>query len=271
MARTHRTAIEAGHDRLYHYERFRPEWLATTLREQKIHCSNPDNLNDPWDCRPCFNARSLQEPAGRQEFIAWFHRQDLPTDLAFLRRALLAILEFPGGDDLFIDSYLNILSQQMWGRKIYCLTPNSLSTRMWSHYAQNHRGICIEFGLDNYLFRWAAEVTYRAEYPDWRPEKNMGEGASEILLTKSDDWANEKEFRLVSAGEFAPEDHPLALSGDYFALPPGALLSVIVGCEGDYDAVKKIVNENSSALSVKRVVRVPNSYRLTLNPVPDPT
>src|SRR5215471_15782801 len=29
---------------------FCPDWLSTTLRDGRIHCSNPINLNDPWDC-----------------------------------------------------------------------------------------------------------------------------------------------------------------------------------------------------------------------------
>src|ERR1035438_5184515 len=40
--------LQAGIARLYHYEKFCEGWLATTLREQKIYCSDPDKLNDPW-------------------------------------------------------------------------------------------------------------------------------------------------------------------------------------------------------------------------------
>jgi hypothetical protein len=47
--------LQAGIARLYHYEKFCEGWRATTLREQKIYCSDPDKLNDPWDCRPCFD------------------------------------------------------------------------------------------------------------------------------------------------------------------------------------------------------------------------
>jgi len=32
-----RTAQQAGYARLYNYQRFCPEWLSTTLREEKIH------------------------------------------------------------------------------------------------------------------------------------------------------------------------------------------------------------------------------------------
>jgi hypothetical protein len=42
-------SAQAGISRLYRYEKFRKDWLATTLREPKVHCSDPANLNDPWD------------------------------------------------------------------------------------------------------------------------------------------------------------------------------------------------------------------------------
>src|SRR5580693_3833269 len=29
---------------------------------------------------------------------------------------------------------------------VYCLSPDPCNTLMWSHYSQNHRRICLEFG-----------------------------------------------------------------------------------------------------------------------------
>ena len=75
MKQAHPTALEAGISTLYHYEKFNPEYLATTLRERKIHCSNPASLNDPWDCRPWFDSRWLKDPEVFPEVMTWFHRQ----------------------------------------------------------------------------------------------------------------------------------------------------------------------------------------------------
>jgi hypothetical protein len=59
MTQLYRTPSQAGITRLYHYEKFCPQWLSATLSDQKIHCSNPANLNDPWDCRPSFDAGGI--------------------------------------------------------------------------------------------------------------------------------------------------------------------------------------------------------------------
>ena len=91
----------------------------------------------------------------------------------------------------------------------------------------------------------------------------MTDRSVRILLTKSDDWSYEKEFRLVSTSEHA-SPNPLTLHGDCFVLPFGALKAVIVGCNGDYDAVRRVVKDNAPALPVKRAVRTANHYRLAI-------
>jgi hypothetical protein len=67
---TPRAAWQVGHSRLYHYEKFRPEWLTTTLRDQKIFVTNPSNLN-PWDLKPAYDPACIQTPDEIEEFILW--------------------------------------------------------------------------------------------------------------------------------------------------------------------------------------------------------
>ena len=134
---------------------------------------------------------------------------------------------------------------------------------MWSHYADHDQGICLEFGLGNDLFRWAYEVDYRQDYPEWTPEDMINDRAMEAFLTKSDDWRYEHKFRLISSSEFMPNTS-LSLIGDYFSLPAGALQSVIVGCNGSFDTVKEIVDQYAPGLRIQRAVRAPNHYRLQI-------
>jgi len=134
---------------------------------------------------------------------------------------------------------------------------------MWSHYATNHRGICLEFGTSNLLFSEALQVTYCSGYPLWVPHE-MEQIAFEMFLTKSDDWKYEKEFRII--GGLDMEKEHLNLDGDWFRLPRGALQSVIVGCEADYDAVRNVVVDHVPDLPVRRAVRSPNHYRLQIEP-----
>jgi hypothetical protein len=251
---------------LYHYEKFNADYLTATLREHKIHCSDPANLNDPWDFRPTFNSRSVEDPAKLEQAIEWFHRQGDGS----LAPRLVKLYE----DRLRNDSnerarFLGGLSRQnidlIGKRRMYCLTPCPTSILMWSHYAENHRGICLEFGTDNALFRMAVEVIYSKEYPVWAPMdfEEQQHRAMEMLLTKAEDWRYENEFRLISLhnSEIAG---PLRVDDGCFTLPPGALKSVIAGCSADYDAVTGVVRACMPDLPVKRAIRVPDHYRLTI-------
>ncbi|MGC9946726.1 MAG: DUF2971 domain-containing protein [Bryobacteraceae bacterium] len=272
MTEARRNPLEAGIARLYHYERFREDWLATTLREQKIHCSDPTNLNDPWDCRPWFDYRPMAEDPAQREAMLAFRK---PGTDNHPKRATIedGIRNSPDQLREYLSGLSESLQREICKRRIYCLTPDPCSTLMWSHYADRHRGICLEFHLGNVLFLKAREVMYRSAYPVWVPQE-MPAIADQVVLTKSEDWKDEKEWRLVGSPNYA-EGYPLKPEGDYFRLPPQALQSVIVGCEAGeerYEAVRSVVHEHAPGLPVKRVTRAPNHYRLEIiAPVPDPS
>jgi hypothetical protein len=84
-----------------------------------------------------------------------------------------------------------------------------------------------------------------------------------MLLTKAEDWRYEDEYRIVGV-QFANNAGYLHPEGDYFRLPPGALKSVIAGCEADYAAIATVVQEHVPDLPVKRAVRVPDRYSITI-------
>jgi len=271
MAEARSNPLEAGIARLYHYEKFKPEWLATTLREQKIHCSNPSNLNDPWDCRPWFDHRPMVEDPSKLEAMLDHFRNTAGSELAnHPKRTKLEDLIRNSPRELrsFLAGFSESVQREICKRRIYCLTPDPCSTLMWSHYAENHRGICLEFHLGNPLFLNALQVIYRSVYPVWVPQE-MQAIADEAVLTKSKDWEYEREFRLVGSPNFV-EGHPLKPDGDFLRLPPRALQSVIVGCETDYEAVKRVVHDHAARLPVRRASRMPNHYRLEIvTPAPD--
>ena len=150
-------------------------------------------------------------------------------------------------------------------RRIYCLTPKSTSTLMWSHYAGKHHGICLEFSTANMLFSKAGEVRYLKEYPRWVPcDVNDQPGrVMELILTKSSDWCYEKEYRLISIDP-PPSSSFLQLHGEFFRLPDGALKSIIMGCEADHKNIAALVKELAPTLPIKRAVRSPNLYKLEI-------
>jgi hypothetical protein len=258
VEQTHRTAFQNKIPTLYHYEKFRAKYLATTLLRMVIHCSKPSNLNDPWDCKPEFDPHALDDPEVLEREIAW--REEHPAKQLVAEKLRNA----PQFRVDFLADASKSLQQMIAERGIYCLTPQADSTLMWSHYADNHRGICLEFNVaNNTLFRDAAEVEYRREYPRWVPcDINDAPGrVTELILTKSSAWAYEKEYRLVSR---PPSPTFLQLYGDFFRLPPGALKSIIIGCEADHQTIAALIKKHAPELPIKRAVRSPNIFKLDI-------
>ena len=260
MEPTHPTAVQLAYSRLYHYERFCPEWLTATLREQRIYCSNPATLNDPWDCRPRFDNRPHRY--NPDELTDWSIEIADPPLTAWQKADLANQIRSPGYIQKLIDGLSDYVQRTIAELRVYCLTTDPCSSLMWSHYANNHQGICLEFDTANPLFDQAQRVDYSLEYPLWLPHQEMEKTARALLLTKSANWEYEHEFRIVGVQEGDPAR--LLLDRDYLALPLGALKSVIVGCEADYDAIRQVVNDSAPSVSIKRAVRVPNHYRLQI-------
>jgi len=156
------TASLAGVSRLYHYRRFDRDHLRDVLVNQRVHCSNPSNLNGPWDCRPWFREDALDDPValeGYVEFVNSLQPPDRAMSKAELGRELRIVQENPQHRREILERTARetfVAIPRKW--RIYCLTPCCDSILMWSHYAENHLGICLEFSTDNKLFGSAEEV-----------------------------------------------------------------------------------------------------------------
>jgi hypothetical protein len=268
-----RSAAAAGLTRLYHYEKFNPDYLADVLVNHRVHCSDLANLNDPWDCKPWFDAGAFGEPSVVDDLIEWIFSMT-PTG-PVSEDEVLATQEAIRSNPAYRQAVLERLSRDFvsmipnrW--RVYCLTPVPDSTLMWSHYAQNHKGMCLEFGLEHPAFGSALEVEYLSSYPRWAPHSLTDKGSLQILLSKSDDWKYEREYRIIGLGEKVArplrleEGHPLMLKGDFLGVPEGCLKALIAGCEADYVAIKDIVHRLAPDLKVKRAVRSPARYRLEI-------
>lgn len=261
-------AAQAGFDSLYHYQDFQPDLhadrLADVLRNHRIYCSNPAHFNDPWDCKPYFDPALLDDPGNQKataESLIATQRggshgdptdERLRTDPAFLKNA---IRRFSKDIAEFIP--------KRWG--VYCLSPDPCLTLMWSHYSDNHKAICLEFGTAGSKFSYARRVRYQTEYPPLMVHDR--DSASQMLLTKSDVWAYEQEFRLICPRFTDVKNSPLIMVGDYLPIGPGDLKSIIIGCQGDdrtTASIKALVQEHAPHVAVRRAKRAPNKYRLVI-------
>lgn len=267
------TAASMGIGTLYHYESFNPDFLVRMLSGGLIYCSNPSRFNDPWDCKPTFDTGGLDDPKCYEDHVQWFDaigRKHLPALEEVERQRRIHIMR---SDRAFLENMIHGCSSDIAKAiddrfRVYCLSSDPTSTLMWSHYSRHHQGICLEFDARNDVFGSALKVDYRETYPGLALDSDDNDQAVLTLIVKSAVWEYENEFRIIAEERSrAIGNDTLKTDDDFLAYPPGSLKAVIVGCQAD-DAtvreIRQIVERHKPGVAIKRAVRTPNHYSLTL-------
>lgn len=264
------TAREHGVTRLYN---FQPslDYLEGNLRENHIHCSNPENFNDPWDCKPYFDPSSVADPTQRQKWIAFFREQH--TGLTSEQQANVVAqfgTEWYENNALLqqsiVKTTLNVCKDNAERFRVFCLTTKPTSLLMWAHYGNKHQGLCLEFDATAEKVWRARRVVYTDKLPlanaDYMKDHEALLAAS--LLTKSAEWSYEDEYRLLARDGTIDPTFSLATEGNFLNLPTGAITAVIAGSRAKIDTIREIVQKVAPGLPVKRAVQRPYEYHLDI-------
>jgi len=243
----YRTAFDNGVDRLYHYQKFNPEHLENTLVRDLVRFARPSSFNDPWDCKPVFSIP--QDKNERERRV-----QELITNQQELRRLM--------------DKLAPEMHKQMDERyRVYCLTRRPASPLMWAHYADHHRGICLEINVRQPDLCAAIQVQYRETYPSFRLDADRDLSP---FYTKSSDWQYEDEYRLIAEEEDrAFSDRTLKTRNQFYKLPSGSLISIIIGVHAPDETrrtIRSIVDRSGKNLSIRQAARAPDRYEILIDP-----
>jgi hypothetical protein len=247
------------------------DYLEVNLRENHIHCSNPDNFNDPWDCKPYFDPSSLDDPEQRQKWIDFFKAQH--ADLAPGQQA--EILKQLGSEwyenTALLHQSIVKTTENVWKNnaerfRVFCLTTKPTSLLMWAHYANKHRGLCLEFDATAEKVWRARRVVYVDKLPLANADMMTNHAAllEASLLTKSTEWCYEGEYRLLARDGAINPTFSLATEGNFLKLPQDAIRAVIAGARAKIDAIREIVRKVAPGLPVKRAVQRASQYHLDI-------
>ncbi|QYK13918.1 DUF2971 domain-containing protein [Shewanella rhizosphaerae] len=154
--------------KIYKYMPYREDFFL----KFRLRASQRGVLNDPFELSP---AQDLVDKVLRDGLSKDFFEQaeQFSTDGNFNEVGVIS----------FTENYNNLL--------------------MWSHYANEHKGIVIEFDYEklNYYFNYklsSSNTIERVLYNRERFSPLQNEiCVKDLLLTKSDDWIYEKEHRIL--------------------------------------------------------------------------
>jgi len=191
------------------------------LESTRICFSSPLNLNDPFELKPPLRLYESDELAWEAasgllpQILEDTYAQFPEAVKSMVSREQLAAAvqvqmlsnEF-GFTDLIkklmpeISSRFNSATEQRIG--ILCLTESPDDLLMWAHYGCSHEGFVLEFDPEASFFhqRRSEEDEFRSLrpviYSPTRPTLTFAD-AKDIspLLTKSDHWSYEREWRMM--------------------------------------------------------------------------
>lgn len=145
---------------------------------------------------------------------------------------------------------------------VFCVSTKCDDILMWSHYADSHRGVCLEFdGGELSLMADAQKVFYSANRLPINPyEDSQMEMMEKALLTKSKHWTYEAEWRICryeqgpGTGTFLPEN----LTGIIL----GALAS-----RKTEETIRRWVAQRTNPVKVYRATASNKKFELLISPI----
>jgi len=223
------------------------------LRRGMVRFAQPGDFNDPFEFRP-----RIQAAASSDDVRAYVEEHfEALVDQELAKYGALARLvggttarELLLNQKSMLPALFQLLQPQMLQRVapaidsllnvnvgVLCLSEVRDSILMWGHYTDNHRGLVVGFDAahpffsrrrsDNDEFGFLRQVIYQLQ----RPQVTLTDMTSPAWFqTKSDDWAYEKEWRIVrplSEAEHRIEAQPYPIC--LFEFAPDAVREIIVG------------------------------------------
>jgi hypothetical protein len=245
------------------------------LKERQIRFTQPGDFNDLFEFRP--GIQSAMHNKEMHNYVAANFEPLLDDELA-KNGALLEFMPIQAWKQLFLaqksrlPELIEMLQPAMLNRVsafinkflnesvgVLCLSEVRDSLLMWAHYADNHRGLAIGFDSNHHFFARQRNATdefgflRKVDYRRKRPSAVLSDTSSTVWFgTKSEQWAYEKEWRIVRVLADAnqridSQPFPICL----FEFPSDALKEIILGVKAAPSLVEKVISYAKSFPNVK--------------------
>lgn len=254
--------------RLYKYRRF-SDLTVGALVDDTIYYADPATFNDPLDTKPVLNtdiaAEALEGCLAQMietrthaemsaaaktiryrgpktvDHIARQSRKAAERLLADVRyNATNPLYEMEDPERFLLGQYVQEELLRRYGKGVFSMAERANCPLMWSHYGDQHRGLCLGYSVppnaaaDIHKIRYggsrlvhASDVAAMLTGSD-AARRRVDEA---VLLKKARPWAYEREWRLI--GPRGEQNSPLELEEVVFGMrcPPAVMYAVIRALE----------------------------------------
>lgn len=177
------------------------------ITQSLLFFSSPRDFNDPFDCQ--INLPVEASPLAYRSYA----QQMLRKNKLGLNRQERRTLAVKMGRREYEEAFSRTSEQISSRAGLVCFSETDDDILLWSHYAEKHSGVCLEFAVrqDELLKDNTSKVHYSNKYPDLNflnlaqerettgdlTEKQHRDLKRALYLTKSKHWAYEKEWRTI--------------------------------------------------------------------------
>jgi len=206
-------------------QEFFPKYIEE-IKDEMIWVARPDRFNDPYEIyfkadvqKTFFEFYLRKYPRIKSEIplevLESIRAGERPSERLFqyflaksgnLSKGSLEVLEEKFKNEN-LDQNRKFMNDTV---KVCCFSERNDSIPMWAHYADEHKGFCIEYDIYDQakeLIRFLFPIIYTDEITDVTKELSdgvIGWGIKPTIF-KSKDWSYEKEWRFIRS---TPPDPP---------------------------------------------------------------
>lgn len=213
-----------------------PEYLEALLTDLRLFHSLPQEFNDPFECRPQWRlpqtAPEIRDIRKRLFFVARKNGASKKGAEEFASKSMK-------NRDRLEAAIISSSTNNYRNVRICSYSTTKENILLWSHYANSHKGICVEFDATRPPLSISMKVNYQDEYPEIEYPLPDGARAFVPILTKSTCWAYEQEYRsilIAGAKDQPPHDETS------FLLEPGTISSIYLGAQISEEHKKRLLN-----------------------------
>ena len=253
----------SGQPRVLYKYRACDRYNADILLCNQLRFARPKSFNDPFDCR--FHIVFEGTPGEMKAFLLEGVAAKNPEWSEERREAKVdAILRAEAYEQTKADFSRLYVEKELERMEVLCLSQKRDDILMWSHYAEQHTGICLGFDTEEWpiLQEHAKAVLYQDEYPRVNalgPERESA--VRDLVFMKSARWAYEAEWRVVRA----------ATENQRYIFPPEALVEIVFGhrvAPRDMRMVIIMAYRSSCEPTFWKTVPSDHRYELEVKPLP---
>ncbi len=221
------------------------------ITTNKLMFSSPKAFNDPFDCQlQPITFLSVTE-------VTQFINRVLPNAPANIKKNLVTnAINNPL-------AFANILESaiQFDDKGVLCLSQEPDNILLWSHYADNHYGVCLKFDIleDIDFFSIPLTVIYDQSYPVYNHMTQPNDIVTKMIKTKFEPWKYEKEISIFKQAK------------GLYEFKKTALKEIIFGCnttQPEIDRIKNLTTSNGyNHMTFKQSEKQNGIYGLTLKTI----